>query len=152
MTIPYDPETPLPADATDEQIDRRAGWLGGYVLGANGAYNRDAIPFRRAKSKSLINEPSTTARVARELQAATVAEYEAKLADAEARLSYIEQLRRERRIWIELRRIDPKSIAFETEGPERWLIGGQGVGDTGKGKTLREAIDAARTPSPEGGT
>ena len=84
----------------------------------------------------------------RTASAATKAEYEAKLAAAEARLSYIEQLRRERSIWIELRHIDPKSIAFETEGSERWLIGGQGVGDTGRGKTLREAIDAARTPSP----
>ena len=66
----WTPDQPLRADATDEQIDRRAGWWGGYVLGANGDYNRDAIPFRRAKSKSLINEPSTTVRVARELQAA----------------------------------------------------------------------------------
>lgn len=81
---PWTPDLPLRADATDEQIDLRAGWLQGYVLGANGDYNRDSVPFRRAQSKPVIDGPSAAIIVARELASAVSLERDAELADVTA--------------------------------------------------------------------
>ena len=81
---------------------------------------------------------------------ATIAEYEAKLAALEAypkRIAFIVDLARQRSIWIRCEILQEESIAFANEGPERWVIGGQGVGNLGYGKTLEQAIDAACTPT-----
>lgn len=64
-------------------------------------------------------------------------------ADDTKRLDYIVKLARERQIWITHIDIPKGTVAFEKEGAHRWIIGGQGVGNTGRGKTLNEAIDAA---------
>ena len=62
MTIPYDPATPLRADATNKQIALRISHL---------RRTKDWIEFHDSL-------------VARELQAATVAEYQARVASAMA--------------------------------------------------------------------
>ena len=104
------PDQPLPADATDEQVRQRQYW----------------IPVDGDETDVLI-------AVARELQAATQAEYEAKLAALEAdkeRLDWLEDVNHVYAVFVQV----------------------QPHGDhvvNGCGPILRAAIDAARTPSPE---
>jgi hypothetical protein len=68
----WTPDMSLRADATDGQIDLRAGWLQGYVLGWDGKYNLDSVPFRKARHKPIIDEPTAAVIVAREFAQARV--------------------------------------------------------------------------------
>ena len=63
-------------------------------------------------------------------------------------LDFLERLNRERCVWVKSMHINRESIAFEKEGPYRWTVGGQGIGNTGHGKTVRAAIREAMSPTP----
>ena len=76
MTTPYDPATSLPADATDEQIIERYDYVFDYVEGIEYETCYTAREFAAA------------------VKAATVAEYEAKLALNTAERAVIDAGRR----------------------------------------------------------
>lgn len=60
------------------------------------------------------------------------------------RLDWLERLNDKRCVWVDSQHINRESVAFAEEGPYRWSVGGQGIGNAGIGKTVRDAIDAAR--------
>ena len=158
MTAPYDPSTPLRADATDEQI--------------------------LARSTFIFHEGTRPAiSIVRELQAATVAEYEAKLAALEFERDDLERVNAEFFDRIEVKREQIAALEAEGRRIDRALraidaqvalgIGVVAIGQSendgspaiffphndsamGHGDTVKAALlsliarlDAARTPSPE---
>lgn len=63
--------------------------------------------------------------------------------DAE-RLDWLEAQAESRNVWLESHPLPAGSLAFDEEGPRRWRFVGQGLPNNTKGRTAREAIDAAR--------
>ena len=123
----YDPATPLRADATDEQITSRFVQV---IAENEDSASPNRTPFLRSVA------------VARELQAATVAEYEAKLA----------ALDRDREEW--LHDAETEAMALERlANAEPWSqMTNPRLQVAVMSSAIVQYIRQARTPSPEGGT
>ena len=149
MTTDWTPDQPLRADATDEQITRRVQW----------ARSLTASEYEVITGKLGNYVPGLTPFLARELLAATVAEYEAKLAALEFERDDLERVNAEFFDRIEVKR--EQIAALEAKYTELlYAVAQKFVGESRHETALRyirereiaatqSSPNAARTPSTE---